>query len=70
MGATAAAYASRGSQIEVYFQKMKYMFDGMEKKPATEQGFIYNGTMYVPLRFVSAYMITNYKIEVEKVGVS
>lgn len=48
------AYAS-GTQIEVYFQNLKYMFDGMEKKPTEEQGagFIYNGTTYVPLRFVS-----------------
>ncbi|MCS7459729.1 peptidylprolyl isomerase [Paenibacillus doosanensis] len=48
------AYAS-GTQIEVYFQNLKYMFDGFEKKPAEDQGqgFIYNGTTYVPLRFVS-----------------
>ncbi|MFE5317244.1 peptidylprolyl isomerase [Paenibacillus sp. NPDC056579] len=48
------AYAS-GTQIEVYFQNIKYMFDGFEKKPAEDQGqgFIYNGTTYVPLRFVS-----------------
>jgi foldase protein PrsA len=45
------AYAS-GSQIEVYFKNIKYMFDGQEKKPA-EESFIYNGTTYVPLRFVS-----------------
>ncbi|WP_282935572.1 peptidylprolyl isomerase [Paenibacillus sp. RC67] len=48
------AYAS-GSQIEVYFQNIKYMFDGIVKTPTEEQGqgFIYNGTTYVPLRFVS-----------------
>jgi len=48
------AYAS-GTQIEVYFQNIKYMFDGFEKKTTEEQGqgFIYNGTTYVPLRFVS-----------------
>lgn len=48
------AYAS-GTQIEVYFSSLKYMFDGVEKKPTAEQGdgFIYNGTTYVPLRFVS-----------------
>ncbi|MFB0844924.1 peptidylprolyl isomerase [Paenibacillus oleatilyticus] len=48
------AYAS-GTQIEVYFKQLKYMFDGLEKKPTAEQGqgFIYNGTTYVPLRFVS-----------------
>ncbi|WP_159883133.1 peptidylprolyl isomerase [Paenibacillus puerhi] len=48
------AYAS-GTQIEVYFRELKYMFDGIEKKPTEEQGagFIHNGTTYVPLRFVS-----------------
>ncbi|MCZ8513010.1 peptidylprolyl isomerase [Paenibacillus filicis] len=48
------AYAS-GTQIEVYFKSLKYMFDGVEKKPTADQGqgFIYNGTTYVPLRFVS-----------------
>ncbi|WP_028548600.1 peptidylprolyl isomerase [Paenibacillus sp. UNC451MF] len=48
------AYAS-GTQIEVYFQNIKYMFDGIVKTPTEEQGqgFIYNGTTYVPLRFVS-----------------
>ncbi|TVY11709.1 peptidylprolyl isomerase [Paenibacillus cremeus] len=48
------AYAS-GTQIEVYFKNLKYMFDGIEKKPTEDQGsgFIYNGTTYVPLRFVS-----------------
>ncbi|MDF2961853.1 MAG: PpiC-type peptidyl-prolyl cis-trans isomerase [Paenibacillus sp.] len=45
------AYAS-GTQIEVYFKNIKYMFDGQQKKPADES-FIYNGTTYVPLRFVS-----------------
>ncbi|NHN30878.1 peptidylprolyl isomerase [Paenibacillus agricola] len=48
------AYAS-GSQIEVYFKNIKYMFDGYEKNPTLEQGegFIYNGTTYVPLRYIS-----------------
>ncbi|SCW28453.1 foldase protein PrsA [Paenibacillus tianmuensis] len=48
------AYAS-GTQIEVYFKQLKYMFDGVEKKTTAEQGqgFIYNGTTYVPLRFIN-----------------
>jgi foldase protein PrsA len=49
--ASSVAYAS-GSQIEVYFKQLKYMFDGVEKKPTQGQGFIYDGTTYVPLRFV------------------
>ncbi|WP_281887062.1 stalk domain-containing protein [Paenibacillus sp. YYML68] len=49
-----AAFAG-GTQIEVYFRELKYMFDGVQKIPNAEQGagFIYNGTTYVPLRFVS-----------------
>lgn len=46
------AYAG-GTQIEVAFRGLKYMFDGVEKKPTEGAGFIYNGVTYVPLRFVS-----------------
>ncbi|GFZ79575.1 hypothetical protein GCM10008018_26370 [Paenibacillus marchantiophytorum] len=54
LGAT-VAYAAGGTQIEVYFEKLKYVFEGAEKQPTAEQGqgFIYKGTTYVPLRFVS-----------------
>jgi foldase protein PrsA len=45
------AYAS-ASQIDVVFKNLKYMFDGVEKKSAQGQGFIYNNKTYVPLRFV------------------
>lgn len=49
-----AAYAATGStSIEVVFEKLHYMFDGVEKQPAGAQGFIYEGTTYVPLRFMS-----------------
>ncbi|MDQ0915570.1 peptidylprolyl isomerase [Paenibacillus sp. V4I5] len=41
------------SQIEVAFRSLKYMFDGVEKTPAEAKGFIYEGSTYVPLRFVS-----------------
>ncbi|RTE05450.1 lamin tail domain-containing protein [Paenibacillus whitsoniae] len=53
-GAT-AAYAAGGTMIEVYFEKLKYIFDGTEKQPTADQGqgFIYKGTTYVPLRFVT-----------------
>lgn len=46
------AYAAGGNQIEVYFKNLKYMIDGVEKKPTEGQGFIYEGTTYVPLRFI------------------
>ncbi|WP_261301040.1 peptidylprolyl isomerase [Paenibacillus andongensis] len=41
------------SQIEVAFRSLKYMFDGVEKAPSDGKGFIYEGSTYVPLRFVS-----------------
>ncbi|MCQ6560458.1 peptidylprolyl isomerase [Paenibacillus mendelii] len=45
-------YAS-GTQIEVVFKKLHYIFDGEEKvPPAGGGGFVYNNTTYVPLRFV------------------
>jgi foldase protein PrsA len=40
------------SQIEVAFRSLKYMFDGVEKVPTEEKGFIYEGSTYVPLRFI------------------
>jgi foldase protein PrsA len=49
--AGSAAYAS-ATQIEVVFKNIKYMFDGVEKKSTQGQGFVYNNTTYVPLRFV------------------
>lgn len=48
---TAAIAAS--SQIEVAFRNLTYMFDGIEKAPADGKGFIYEGSTYVPIRFVS-----------------
>jgi hypothetical protein len=51
MGAT-VAYAADSVKIDVYFKNLKYMFDGVEKQPAGTKGFIYDGTTYVPLRFV------------------
>ncbi|MBP1961872.1 peptidylprolyl isomerase [Paenibacillus aceris] len=47
-----AAFAA-SSQIEVAFRSLKYMFDGVEKVPADGKGFVYEGSTYVPLRFVS-----------------
>jgi len=46
--------ASNLSKIEVSFAPIQYYFDGMQKFPqAGQQGFLYKGTTYVPLRFVS-----------------
>ncbi|MDR6549575.1 peptidylprolyl isomerase [Paenibacillus qinlingensis] len=42
-----------GTQIEVAFRNLTYMFDGVEKTPTDSKGFIYEGTTYVPLRFMS-----------------
>ncbi|OCT14173.1 hypothetical protein A8709_25380 [Paenibacillus pectinilyticus] len=42
-----------GNQIEVAFRNLTYMFDGVEKAPVDAKGFIYEGTTYVPLRFMS-----------------
>jgi foldase protein PrsA len=42
-----------GTQIEVAFRNLTYMFDGVEKTPTAGKGFIYEGDTYVPLRFMS-----------------
>jgi hypothetical protein len=47
------AYAQDSTQIEVYLNDLKYMIDGVQKKPIVNQGFIHSGTTYVPLRFIS-----------------
>lgn len=49
------AYAANtSSSIKVSFYNLKYLFNGVEKKaPENNKGFIYNGTTYVPLRFVA-----------------
>jgi foldase protein PrsA len=47
-----AAWAA-GTQIEVTYRNLKYMFDGIEQAPSEGKGFIYEGTTYVPARFIS-----------------
>ncbi|MGG1639135.1 stalk domain-containing protein [Paenibacillus sp. NRS-1760] len=48
------SYAANSMNITVNFLPLKYYFDGVEKKaPTDQQGFIYKGTTYVPIRFVS-----------------
>lgn len=44
-------FAASTTKIEVLYENLKYIVDGVEKKPTTGQGFIYQGTTYVPLRF-------------------
>ncbi|WP_164821479.1 peptidylprolyl isomerase [Paenibacillus koleovorans] len=47
-------YATMSTSIEVYFRELKYTFDGVDKQPPSgSQGFIYNDTTYVPLRWVA-----------------
>lgn len=40
------------SQIEVYFKDLRFKIDGVEKAP-DQKSFVYNGSTYVPIRFVS-----------------
>jgi cyclophilin family peptidyl-prolyl cis-trans isomerase len=49
---TTAAFAA-GSSIEVSFKKLRFMFDGKEKNVTEGQPFVFKGTTYVPLRFMS-----------------
>ncbi|WP_206109292.1 copper amine oxidase N-terminal domain-containing protein [Paenibacillus sp. HB172176] len=47
-------FAADSAEIKVYFTKLTYMFNGVEKLPEQAgEGFIYNDTTYVPLRFVA-----------------
>jgi hypothetical protein len=46
-------YAAGGTKIEVFFNNIKIMVDGVEKKPAKGKPFMYEGSTYIPLRFVS-----------------
>lgn len=50
---SAVAYAYE-SQIYVSFLPLKYYFNGEQKFPSGDQvGFVYNGSTYVPLRFIA-----------------
>lgn len=49
-----AALAANTTSLDVVLRPIKYFFDGVQKSaPAGQDGFIYKGTTYVPLRFVS-----------------
>lgn len=42
------------TSIPVYFEKVTYIFNGEEKVPSEDlPGLIYDGSLYVPMRFVS-----------------
>ncbi len=41
-----------GSQIEVTFKNIRYLFNGAEKTPVQDEHFIYKGQAYLPIRFV------------------
>jgi hypothetical protein len=49
----ASVFAANTTKIEVVYDNLKYMVDGVQKVPTTGQGFIYQGTTYVPLRFAA-----------------
>ncbi|NMM52054.1 NPCBM/NEW2 domain-containing protein [Paenibacillus aquistagni] len=49
----ATTYAATTAKIEVVYENLKYMVDGVQKRPSAGEGFIYQGTTYVPLRFAS-----------------
>ncbi|MDF2717435.1 MAG: peptidylprolyl isomerase [Paenibacillus sp.] len=56
-------------QIEVFFKDLIFKFDGVEKTP--DQGsFVYNGTTYVPIRFVSEALGLPVKYNGEKNTIS
>lgn len=42
------------TMLEVYFEKVTYLFDGQKKQPSENlPGMIYDGSLYVPMRFLS-----------------
>lgn len=48
-----AAYAAGSStKIEVVFQSVKYMFDGVQKV-APDNAIVYKGQMYAPVKFIA-----------------
>lgn len=51
---TVDASKLKPTSIPVYFEKVTYVFDGKEKQPSEGvPGLIYEGSLYVPMRFVS-----------------
>ncbi|MBP2018442.1 hypothetical protein J2Z79_001853 [Symbiobacterium terraclitae] len=53
-GGVVAGAAGFEQQITAYFRPLRFVFDGVERQPpADQQGFVYNGRTYVPLRFMA-----------------
>ncbi|TCM89134.1 copper amine oxidase-like protein [Paenibacillus sp. BK033] len=46
-------YAANTKSIQVTFDNLKFMVDGVQKKSSSGQPFFYQGTTYVPLRFAA-----------------
>jgi hypothetical protein len=42
------------TKIDVVFESIRYMFDGIEKKPTDAKGFVYKGTVYAPISFIGS----------------
>lgn len=49
----ASVFATNTAKIEVIYDNLKYIVNGVQKVPSVGQGFIYQGTTYVPLRFAA-----------------
>ncbi|WP_193571508.1 peptidylprolyl isomerase [Paenibacillus psychroresistens] len=56
LACSSVVYAAAGTKIEVFYNNLKYIIDGVEQAPTVGKGFIYEGTTYVPLRFVGESM--------------
>lgn len=51
---TGVVYAAGSQKVEVTLKDLKFYFNGVEKTiPAGQGSFTYQGTTYVPLRFVA-----------------
>ncbi|WP_282938863.1 copper amine oxidase N-terminal domain-containing protein [Paenibacillus sp. RC67] len=55
LGGASSAYAEQTpSSIDVYYAPIQFVFDSEKfTPPENQQGFIYEGSTYVPLRFIS-----------------
>ncbi|MDG0792250.1 NPCBM/NEW2 domain-containing protein [Cohnella ginsengisoli] len=49
---SSAAMAASSTKIDVVFQQVKYMIDGVQK-PSSEAAITYKGQLYVPLKYIT-----------------